>query len=123
MSAQERTDQTIQRLEGEWKAVCTTLDEQERALVETYLGFLRHVARTCLERNLRVWFRPNQWTHWGEGGFGNLFILLPKGELEPQADLPSEIRLLTDLPEGKTLGEEITLTTLDRITYQPDRWS
>jgi len=123
MTAHERTDQTIQCLEGEWKEVCRTLDEQERALVETYLEFLRHVARTCLERSLRVWFRSNQWTHWGEGGFGSLSILLPEGEQKPLASLPSEIRFLTDLLEGKTLGEEITLTTLDRITYQPDRWS
>ena len=123
MTAHERTDQTIQRLEGEWQAVCTTLDEQEKALVETYLGFLRHVARTCLERDSRVWFRPNQWTHWGEGGFGSLSILLPEGEQKPLTSLPSEIRFLTDLLEGKTLGEEITLTTLDRITYQPDHWN
>ena len=123
MTARERTDQMIQRLEGEWKEVCLVLDEQERVLVETYLGFLRRVARTCLERGSRVWFRSNQWTHWGEGGFGSLSILLSEGEQKPLASLPSEIRFLTDLPEGKTLGEEITLTTLDRITYQPDRWS
>jgi len=123
MTAQERTEQTIHRLEGEWKAVCTTLDEQERALVETYVGFLRHVARTCLKKGWRVWFRLNQWTHWGEGGFGSLSILLPKGELEPQADLPPEIQFLTDLPDSQKLGEEITLATLDRITYQPDHWS
>lgn len=40
-----------------------------------------------------------------------------------RAGLPSEIRFLTDLPEGKKLGEEITLATLDRITYEPDLWS
>ena len=113
----------IQRLEEGWKAVCTTLDKQERALVETYVGFLRHVARTCLEKGWRVWFRPNQWTHWGEGGFGSLSVLLPKGELEPQANLPAEIQFLTDLPGSQKLGEEITLATLDQITYQPDHWS
>jgi hypothetical protein len=123
MTAHERTEQMIQRLEEGWKAVCTTLDKQERALVETYVGFLRHVARTCLEKGWRVWFRPNQWTHWGEGGFGSLSILLPKDEIEPQADLPTEIQFLTDLPDSQKLGEEITLATLDRITYQPDHWS
>ena len=122
MTAQERTEQTIHRLEGEWQTVCTTLDEQERALVETYVGFLRHVARTCLEKGWRVWVRPNQWTHWGEGGFGSLSVLLPKDELEPQADLPAEIHFLTDLPEGKKLGGEITLATLDQIAYEPDLW-
>ena len=123
MTAQEKIDQTIQHLEREWKEACLVLDNQERVLVETYVGFLRHVARTCLEKDSRVWFRPNQWTHWGEGGFGSLSILLPEGEQKPLTSLPSEIRFLTDPLEGKKLGEEITLTTLDRITYQPDRWS
>ena len=123
MTAHERTDQMIQHLEEGWKAVCTTLDEQERTLVETYLGFLRRVAHVCLEKGWRVWFRPNRWTHWGEGGFGSLFILLPTGEPEPQASLPSEIRFVTKLPDGRELSAEITLATLDRITYQPDHWS
>ena len=122
MTAHERTDQTIQSLEEKWKEVCLMLDEQERVLVETYLGFLRHVARTCLERNLRVWFQPNQWTHWGEGGFGYLSILLPAGEPEALPDLPGEIRFITDLSDEQTLGEEITLATLERITYEPDHW-
>lgn len=122
MTAHETMAQTIQRLEEEWKDVCAKLDEQERALVETYLEFLRRVAHTCLERGWRVWFRPNRWTHWGEGGFGSLSILLPTGEPEPLADLPGEIRFQTDLPGSQERGEEITLATLDRITYQPDSW-
>ena len=123
MTAHETIVQMIQLLGGEWKEVCALLNDQERVLVETYLGFLRRVAHTCLERGWRVWFRPNRWTHWGEGGFGSLSILLPKGEPEPLADLPSEIRFLTDLPDSQKLGEEITVATLDRITYQLDRWS
>jgi len=123
MVAHETVIQILQRLEGDWKEVCVTLDEQERALVETYLRFLRRVAQAYLEKGCRVWFRPNQVTHWGEGGFGNLFILLPTDELEPQADLPSEIQFLTSLLEGKKLGEEITLATLDQIAYEPDLWS
>jgi hypothetical protein len=123
MIAHETIVETIQHLEGEWKKACTALDDREKALVETYIGFLRRVARTCLERGWRVWFRPNRWTHWGEGGFGSLSILLPKGEPEPQADLPIEIRFLTDLSDSQELGEELTLATFDRITYQPDHWS
>jgi hypothetical protein len=123
MAAYERIVQTIQRLEVEWKGVCTTLDEQEKALADTYVGFLRHVAQACLEKGWRVWFRPNHWTHWGDGGFGTLSILLPVGEPEPQVDLPSEIQFLTGLPDNKKLGEEVTSTTLDRISYEPDRWS
>jgi hypothetical protein len=123
MTAQGTADETLQRLEKEWKEVCGTLDEREKALVNTYIRFLRHIAHVCLEKGWRVWFRPNQWTHWGEGGFGSLLISLPAGEPEPHVDLPSEIQFLTELSDIKKLGEEVTSTTLDRISYQPDRWS
>jgi putative DNA methylase len=105
---------------------------QQRLAVETPAGYLTPVAylwtRTVRCKNpscgaIVPLVRPNQWTHWGEGGFGSLSILLPEGEQKPLASLPSEIRFLTDLLEGKTLGEEITLTILDRISYEPDRWS
>jgi len=114
---------TIQRLEEEWKETRVVLDRQEKVLVETYLRFLRRVAKACLERDWRVWFRPNQWVHWGEGGFGNLSILLPTDEPEPLADLPVEIRFLRELSDKDRRGEEITLATLDRITYEGDRWT
>lgn len=115
-------DMTIGLLEKEWKDTCRVLDQHEKALVETYLRFLRTVARTCLERGWRVWFRPNQVVHWGEGGFGTLSILLPAGEPEPIANFPSEIRFLTDLSDKDSPGEEITLETLERITYKSDYW-
>jgi len=114
-------EQTIHLLENEWKDTCRLLDEQERALVETYLRFLRNVAGVCLKRGWRVWFRPNQVVHWGEGGFGWLSILLPAGEPTELPDLPGEIRFITDLSEER-LGEEITLATLERITYKSDHW-
>jgi len=123
MTAHGMADETFRRLEKEWKEVCGTLDEQEKALVNTYIGFLRQIARACLEKGWRVWFSPNHWTHWGEGGFGSLSIVLPAGEPEPQADFPSEIQFLTKLSDIKKLGEEVTPTTLDRISYEPDRWS
>ena len=122
MTVHETVAQVLQRLEGDWKEVSETLDEQEEELVETYIRFLRRVAQACLEKGWRVWFRPNQVTHWGEGGFGSLFILLPEGEQKPRARFPTEVHFLTNLPEGKKLGEEITLTALDQIAYEPDLW-
>jgi hypothetical protein len=122
LAAHETVAQMLQRLEGDWEEVCETLNEQEWALVETYMGFLRRVAQVCLEKGWRVWFRPNQVAHWGEGGFGNLFILLPESEQKPHMRFPTEVRFLTSLPEGKKLGEEIALTTLDQIVYEPDSW-
>jgi len=114
---------TIQRLEEEWKETRVVLDRQEKVLVETYLRFLRRVAKACLEAGWRVWFRPNQWVHWGEGGFGSLSILLPTDEPEPLVDLPGEIRFFRDLSDKDRRGEEITLATVDRITYEGDRWT
>ena len=70
-------NETIRRLERKWKDTCKILDQEEKALVETYLGFLRNIAKGCIENGCRVWFRPNQVVHWGEGGFGHLSILVP----------------------------------------------
>jgi hypothetical protein len=58
----------------------------------------------------------------GQGGFGSLSILLPAGETKPLADLPGEVRFITDFSDKKRLGEEITLATLDQVTYEPDYW-
>jgi hypothetical protein len=114
-------DQTIRLLEQEWKDTCGILDQKERALVETYLGFLRCTVKSCIENGCRVWFRSNRVVHWGEGGFGHLSILLPAGEPAKLPDLPAEIRFITDLSDER-LGEEITLATLERITYKLDHW-
>jgi len=114
--------QTVRLLEEGWKDTRGVLNQQERALVEIYVRFLRTVARTCLERGWRVWFKPNQVVHWGEGGFGWLSILLPAGEPEELPDLPGEIRFLADLSDKRSLGDEITLTTLERIAYEADHW-
>jgi len=114
--------QTIRLLEKGWTDTCGVVEQQEKALVETYLTFLRTVAQTCLEKGWRVWFRSNQVVHWGEGGFGHLSILLPAGEPESSPALPGEVEFLADLSDKQRLGEKITLATLDRIIYEPDRW-
>jgi hypothetical protein len=116
-------DQTIRLLEKGWKNTCGVLNQQEKDLVETYVTFLRSVARTCLQRGWRVWFRPNQVVHWGEGGFGHLSIFIPgRRKADSWPDLPAEVKFISKLSNNKSLGEEITLRTLDRITYTSDHW-
>jgi hypothetical protein len=116
-------DQTIHRLEQNWKDTCGTLNRQEKLFVETYVNFLRVVARACLELGGRVWFRPNQVVHWGEGGFGHLSIFIPgRRKADSFGDLPAEVEFITKPSNKRSLGEEITSATLDRITYTSDHW-
>jgi hypothetical protein len=61
--------------------------------------------------------------HWGEGGFGHLSIFVTgRRKASSMPELPAEIEFITKPSNNKSLGEEITLTTLDRITYEPDQW-
>ncbi len=115
-------DQTIRLLEQAWQATCAVLNQQEKALIETYLEFLRRAAEVWIENGCRVWFKPNRVVHWGEGGFGKLSILVPAGEPTELPDLPGEIRFIADLSDKDGMGEEITLATLDRITYESGYW-
>jgi hypothetical protein len=118
-----KIDQTIRILEKDWKRACHILNQKEKVFVDTYLGFLRSVARICLQAGWRVWFRPNQVVHWGEGGFGHLSIFVTgRRKANSMPELPAEVELITKPSNNKSLGEEITLTTLDRITYEPDQW-
>jgi hypothetical protein len=114
---------TIGHLEQDWNATRRELSERERALVELYLGFLRHVARACLQQGWKVRFRPNQVVHWGEGGFGALFVLVPaQAERLPRPNLPSEVHFVREASMEYERAQEVTLDTLDRINYKVDPW-
>ncbi len=123
MGGTDVVSETIGLLEQGWDATRRELSERERALVEVYLGFFRHVARTCLLQGWKVRFRSNRVVHWGEGGFGTLFVLLPaRAESLPRPNLPSEVRFLTEPSREYERLEEVTLDTLDRINYEVFPW-
>ncbi len=123
MGGADVVSETICLLEQDWDATRRELSDRERALVEVYLGFLRHVARTCLLRGWKVRFRPNRVVHWGEGGFGTLFVLLPgQAESVPRPKLPSDVCFLTEPSREYERVEEVTLDTLDRINYEVYPW-
>lgn len=123
MGAADVVLETVGLLEQGWDATRKDLSDRERALVEAYLGFLRHVARTCLLQGWKVRFRPNRVVHWGEGGFGTLFVLLPAhAEGLPRPHLPSEVCFLTEPSREYEHLEEVTLDTLDRINYEVYPW-
>ncbi len=115
--------ETIGHLEQDWDTTRKDLSDRERALVEVYLGFLRRVARTCLLKGWKVRFRPNRVVHWGEGGFGALFVLVP-GETEQlsRPNLPSEVRFVGQPSAEYERAEVVTLDTLDRINYELFPW-
>ena len=115
--------ETIGHLEQDWNATRRDLSDRERALVDVYLGFLRRVARTCLLKGWKVRFRPNRVVHWGEGGFGALFVLLPtQAESLARWNLPSEVHFVREASTEYERAEEVTLDTLDRINYELFPW-
>lgn len=115
--------ETMGHLEQDWDTTRKELTDRERALVEVYLGFLRHVARTCLLQGWKVRFRPNRVVHWGEGGFGALFVLLPtQAESLARWKLPSEVRFVGEPSAEYERAEDVTLDTLDRINYELFPW-
>lgn len=123
MGGADVVSQTIGLLEQGWDATRRELGDHERALAEVYLGFLRHVARTCLLQGWKVRFRPNRVVHWGEGGFGTLFVLLPThAESLARPKLPSEVRFVREPSTEYERAEEVTLETLDRINYEVYPW-
>jgi hypothetical protein len=123
MGGADVVSETIGHLEQDWDAARREISSRERALVELYLSFLRHVARTCLLQGWRVRFRPNQVVHWGEGGFGTLFVLLPaQPESLPRSNLPSGVRFVREPSTEYQRAAEVTLETLDRINYRVDPW-
>ncbi len=123
MGGADVVSETIGHLEQDWKATRREFSDRERALVEVYLGFLRHVARTCLLQGWKVRFRPNLVVHWGEGGFGTLFVLLPiQAESIPRSNLPSEVRFVREPSTEYERAEEVTLDALDRINYEVYPW-
>ena len=115
--------ETIGHLERDWDTTRKELSDRERVLGEVYLGFLRRAARTCLLQGWKVRFRPNQVVHWGEGGFGALFVLLPtQAESLARWNLPSEVHFAGEASMEYERAQEVTLDTLDRINYKVDPW-
>lgn len=106
-------------LESLWQETKQKFDKLEKALVDDYIAFLREVARTCIEQNRRVFFRENQFVHWGEGNFGSLLI---EGDEKVDAvfgDYISEIRFIPEINKKITEGYiEIKKENIEDISYQ-----
>lgn len=61
-------------VESLWKETKQQFDKLEKILVNSYIDFLREVAKIYLKQGRRLFFRENRVVHWGEGNFGTLII-------------------------------------------------
>ena len=106
-------------LKSLWQETKQKFDKLEKALVYGYIDFLREVARIYIEQSRRVFFRENQFVHWGEGNFGALLI---EGDEEVDAVFGgyiSEIRFEPEINEKITEGYiEIKKGNIEDISYQ-----
>ena len=106
-------------LESLWQETKQKFDKLEKALVDDYIAFLREVARIYIEQSRRVFFRENQFVHWGEGNFGSLLI---EGDEEVDAVFGgyiSEIRFEPEINAKTTEGYiEIKKEDIEDISYQ-----
>ena len=106
-------------LKSLWQETKQKFDKLEKALVYGYIDFLREVARIYIEQSRRVFFRENQFVHWGEGNFGALLI---EGDEKVDAVFGgyiSEIRFEPEINEKITEGYiEIKKGNIEDISYQ-----
>ncbi len=110
-------------LATKWESTKAQLNYHEQKLIESYIQFLSDAAEFFIRRGNKVFFKENTVVHWGEGGFGTLYII---GTDEDEALLPDyifEIQVEKSIEDIRfSPGKEITLANLSDIKYQMDQW-
>lgn len=109
-------------LKDKWEQTSQDLNLYEQKLIDCYLQFLRDIAAFFIKQGNMVLFRENSVAHWGEGGFGHLYIV---GTEEDESLLPGyflEIQIVGSPGEIRGSYKEITLQNLNEITYEIDEW-
>ncbi len=113
----------VETLAASWESTKKDLNFYEQRLIDNYLQFLRDTAKFFICRGNKVFFRENTVVHWGEGGFGTLYII---GTDEDEALLPgyiSEIQVENSVEDIRfSPGKEIILDNLNDISYKMDQW-
>lgn len=108
----------MEELKTLWKETKQQVEQLERTLIDTYIAFLREVAKTYLQQGRRVFFRENRVVHWGEWNFGTLAIEGNEKVKEIFGDYISEIRFESKLDEKALRGYvEIKEGNLEDIKY------
>jgi len=110
----------VKDLESLWKETKQQLDKLEKTLVNSYIAFLREVAKIYfyLKQGRKVYFRENRVAHWGEWNFGTLIIEGDEKVSKVFGDYISEIRFESEISEKVIEGfVEIKEENLEEIRY------
>jgi len=112
-------DNEMNNLKPLWEETKRRTHDFEQQLVNTYINFLRQVAKHFLEQGRRVFFRENTVVHWGEWNFGALLIQGDEDVRDVFGDHVSEVKFKKEVEKEAEKGyEEITTENLDMIRYQ-----
>lgn len=108
----------MDRLVEDWKQHRKKLAEMENELIDTHMSFLRRIARHYLDKGHKVYFERMSYCHWGECGFGDLYVAA-----DTDNDIPQEFWSFVfqkdkdfDIRRERHLVE-ITPENLDAIEY------
>jgi len=113
---------TTENLEAKWEKTKHAMNFHEQKLINSLLQFLRDTAEFFIKRGNNVFFRENTVVHWGEGGFGTLYII---GTEKDESLLPgylAEIQVVDTAEDVGSAAKEITLKNLNEIKYKMDPW-
>src|SRR4030067_2551831 len=109
----------MQNLKSLYKKTKEKFDSLEKELVDCYVSFLRKIAKYYLLQGRRVFFKENNFVHWGEGNFGWLIIEGTEDIYDVFGDYISEVEFEPKI-SGKTIMgyTEIKEENLKDIKYE-----
>lgn len=113
---------TDKSLEDKWEKTKQVMNFHEEKLINSFLQFLKDTAEFFIKRGNQVFFRENTVVHWGEGGFGTLYIIGTEDDESLLAGYISEIQVNNSTEELSSSAKEITSKNLNEIKYEMDPW-
>lgn len=101
-----------------WEETKRYTHDLEQQLVNSYINFLRQVAKHFLQQGRQVFFRENSVVHWGEWNFGSLLIQGDEDVSSVFGDHITEVKFEKEVEKKAEKGyQEITIQKLDMIRY------
>ena len=107
-----------EELKDLWVKTEAYVRSREQEIIDTFINFLREVAKYYLQLGRLVYFRENTTVHYGEGGFGELVI---QGNEDVCDVFGTYICEVSFEPDVSTLAQKgytpITEANLESIRY------